>query len=93
MIPACPTESLTFVKHWKPTPQLARPAKGKILKEIKYVHGQGNWVLSMASGTFAGDDAGFYDLFRLEGGKIIEHWDTIQTIPPKAERKNPHGKF
>ena len=28
------------------------------------------------------------DLFRLEGGKIVEHWDTVQEIPEKALNAN-----
>ena len=31
------------------------------------------------------------DLFRLQGGKIVEHWDVLQPIPP--ESKNPHPMF
>jgi predicted SnoaL-like aldol condensation-catalyzing enzyme len=31
------------------------------------------------------------DLFRLEGGKIVEHWDVLQSVPP--ESKNPHPMF
>jgi hypothetical protein len=25
--------------------------------------------------------------------KIAEHWDTLQTIPPRADWKNENGKF
>ncbi|TIX10233.1 MAG: ester cyclase, partial [Mesorhizobium sp.] len=35
----------------------------------------------------------YYDLFRVENGKIAEHWDTIEAIPPNAEWKNGNGKF
>jgi len=28
------------------------------------------------------------DLFRLEDGKIVEHWDTVQEIPEKALNDN-----
>ena len=35
----------------------------------------------------------FYDLFRIENGKIVEHWDTIEEIPPRSEWKNQNGKF
>jgi predicted SnoaL-like aldol condensation-catalyzing enzyme len=29
----------------------------------------------------------------IKGGKIAEHWDTIEKIPPGAEWKNSYGKF
>ena len=34
------------------------------------------------------------DFFRFDAkGKIVEHWDTIETIPAKSEWKNENGKF
>jgi predicted SnoaL-like aldol condensation-catalyzing enzyme len=30
----------------------------------------------------------FYDLFRIENGLIVEHWDTIQEIKPDEESAN-----
>lgn len=35
----------------------------------------------------------FYDLFRLEKGKITEHWDVFADIPRKSEWNNENGKF
>lgn len=57
------------------------------------VLGQGNFVLAVSEGQFLGNHSSFYDLFRIENGKIVEHWDTVETIPPKAEWKNRNGKF
>jgi predicted SnoaL-like aldol condensation-catalyzing enzyme len=91
--PRLPDGVANLRKALEANAQPGAAAKGKILKDIKYVYGQGNWVLLIAPGTFAGDDAAFYDLFRLEHGKIAEHWDTIETIPPRDQWKNPHGKF
>jgi len=60
---------------------------------VHRVLGEGNFVLAMSEGTFGGNPTSFYDLFRVENGKIAEHWDTIETIPPKSEWKNANGKF
>jgi predicted SnoaL-like aldol condensation-catalyzing enzyme len=60
---------------------------------IHRVLGEGNFVLTVSEGTFAGKPSSFYDLFRVEGGKIAEHWDTIETIPPKEQWQNANGKF
>ncbi|WHO11869.1 hypothetical protein KZ699_24645 (plasmid) [Agrobacterium cucumeris] len=57
------------------------------------VLGKGDFVLTVSEGTFAGKLTSFYDLFRVQNGKIAEHWDTIETIPAKAEWKNQNGKF
>ena len=62
--------------------------------QIHKVLGQGNFVLTVSEGKFGqGDHVAYYDLFRVEGGKIVEHWDVIQTIPAKSEWKNINGKF
>lgn len=62
--------------------------------KLHKVLGEGNFVLSMSEGKFGkGEHTAFYDLFRLENGKIIEHWDVIQAIPPQSEWKNTNGKF
>lgn len=69
--------------------------QGVVMKygHIHKVLGEGNFVLVASEGSFAGQHTAFYDLFRVENGKIAEHWDTIQTIPPAAEQKNANGKF
>lgn len=58
--------------------------------------GEGNYVLSISEGNFGktpGDLVAYYDLFKVEDGLIVEHWDVIQTIPAKADWKNDNGKF
>jgi hypothetical protein len=54
---------------------------------------EGNFVLAVLEGTQQGRTLSSYDLFRLENGKIVEHWDTIEEVPPASEWKNNHGKF
>ncbi|TQV71976.1 hypothetical protein FLL45_17555 [Aliikangiella marina] len=54
---------------------------------------QGNFVLSVCEGFFDGIHSSFYDLFRVNNNKIVEHWDTRETVPEKSEWKNNNGKF
>lgn len=60
---------------------------------IHKVLGEGNFVLVVSEGTFGGKPTTFYDLFRVENGKIAEHWDVIEEIPAKENWKNNNGKF
>ena len=52
---------------------------------------EGNFVLTGSEGSFGGTPTAFYDLFRVEAGKIVEHWDVIAPIPEKMAHDN--GKF
>lgn len=66
--------------------------------EMKYetlhkVLGKGNLVLTVSEGYLAGVHSSYYDLFRIENGKIAEHWDVIETILPECQRANANGKF
>ena len=54
---------------------------------------EGDFVLSVCEGTRGGVHTSFYDLFHLAGGKIVEHWDTTEAVPPRNEWKNDNGKF
>ncbi len=57
------------------------------------VLGEGNFVLTVSEGTFANKPTSYYDLFRVEAGKIVEHWDVVETILPSDQWKNTNGKF
>ncbi|MEM8837245.1 MAG: nuclear transport factor 2 family protein [Pseudomonadota bacterium] len=64
-----------------------------VLGEIKNntlhrVVGEGNFVLTQAEGTWSGKPVAIYDLFRVEAGRIVEHWDVIQEIPSELAHSN-----
>jgi predicted SnoaL-like aldol condensation-catalyzing enzyme len=54
---------------------------------------EGNFVLSVSEGFIRDKHTSFFDLFRIFEGKLVEHWDTIETIPARKEWKNDNGKF
>ncbi len=62
-------------------------------ERVHQVLGQGNFVLTVSEGRLGGAHTSFYDLFRVENGRIAEHWDTIETIAPQSDWKNGNGKF
>jgi len=76
--------------------QLVQFLKEKFPKsraEIKRVFADGDFViLHVHSVREPGSrGAAIIDIFRLENGKIVEHWDVIQPIPDKA--LNTNGMF
>jgi predicted SnoaL-like aldol condensation-catalyzing enzyme len=50
-------------------------------------------VLAVSAGTFGERSTSYYGLDRLQDGKIAEHWDTLESIPPHPDWKNTNGKF
>src|SRR6202140_4463792 len=53
---------------------------------------EGNFVLGLVEARAEPPTAN-YDLFRVENGKIAEHWDVLSVIPPQNQRKNTNGAF
>ncbi|MEL7026135.1 MAG: nuclear transport factor 2 family protein [Pseudomonadota bacterium] len=75
---------------------MAEMAQQGITMEYSKVHkiiGEGNFVLAMSEGSFGGEPQAFYDLFRLEDGLIVEHWDIIAPMPGPDAPHNESGKF
>lgn len=73
--------------------QLAEAGTPMVYTKNHAILGQGNFVLTVSEGQFLGSHVAFYDLFRIEDGKLVEHWDTIEEILPKEQWKNQNGKF
>lgn len=72
---------------------LAKQGMPMVYSKNHKILGEGNFVLSISEGQFLNQHVSFYDLFRVENGMIVEHWDTIEKIPAKADWKNNNGKF
>ena len=72
---------------------LAEQGIQMIYTTVHQVLAQGNYVLAVSEGTFGGAPTSYYDLWRVENGKIAEHWDVMETIAAKETWQNQNGKF
>ena len=61
--------------------------------DIRRVIAEGDMVVTHSLLKFTPDDPGTVavDLFRLDDGKVVEHWDVLQPFP--QESANPHPMF
>ena len=72
---------------------LAEAGIQMIYTTVHQVLAQGDYVLAISEGTFGGAPTSYYDLWRVENGKIAEHWDVMETIADKETWQNSNGKF
>ncbi len=56
------------------------------------VMGQGNYVIAYSKVFINGTDYALFDIFRMDNGKIVEHWDNKEIIPLRESLTNS-GKF
>jgi predicted SnoaL-like aldol condensation-catalyzing enzyme len=75
---------------------LTEQSNGKPTIAYNHLHrvfAEGNFDLSLSEGEHTCTHSASYDLFRLEDGKIVEHWDTTEKVASKDQWKNDNGKF
>ena len=62
----------------------------RLRAEIKQVFAEGDFVIGHVHGVREPGQRGsaIVDIFRLEDGKIVEHWDVAQDIPEKMPHNN-----
>lgn len=58
--------------------------------EIKQAFADGDYVILHVHAKRNAEDRGsaVMDIFRLENGKVVEHWDVIQAIPETSNNEN-----
>ena len=58
--------------------------------EIKQIFADGDYVIVHVHAVREPGTRGnaIFDLFKLENGKVVEHWDTVQPIPETAQNNN-----
>ncbi|OWA49943.1 hypothetical protein BV898_14477 [Hypsibius exemplaris] len=61
--------------------------------QLHMVLGEGDYVFTTSAGTRGGKAVAVHDLFRMSSGKVVEHWDIVEEIPPRGKWRNNNGKF
>ena len=69
----------------------AQRGQGYTISKLHMTIAEGNFVLTVSEGKEGETATAFYDLWRLEAGLIVEHWDVISEIP--SEMAHSNGKF
>lgn len=87
-----------LIQHNQNISQGAKAYKAYLLEnEVSYdfifkLMAQGNYVVAYSKVFIGKQDYAQFDIFRLEKGKIVEHWDNKEVMPNKYELTNL-GKF
>ena len=71
-------------------PMFSRPEAQFVVKRI-IVDGDMAVIHLFGRGDPTTPGAAVADIYRLKGGKIVEHWDILQPMPAKSA--NPHPMF
>ena len=71
---------------------LEMPNRPLWYREIVLLVGQGNFVATLCRTIWEDAEYAQVDVFRLEDGLIVEHWDNVEPVPPPEELVNS-GKF
>lgn len=92
--------SQTYIQHNKEVVDGLAPFKALALdenksliyEEIVLLVGQGNFVATLCKANWEGEPFCQVDIFRIEDGLVVEHWDNVEAVPPEEESVNS-GKF
>ncbi|QSQ15006.1 nuclear transport factor 2 family protein [Myxococcus landrumensis] len=74
-----------FVSHLQALAARGAPVR---YARVHRIIGEGHFVFAQSEGALGDRRMAFYDLFRVEDGKLAEHWDVHQPIPDTLTHGN-----
>ena len=69
---------------------MAGPGKDMVYRDVFKIIGQGNFVMVYSHVSLV-EEYAVFDLFRVEDGRIVEHWDNMEPLPEGPQPNS--GKF
>lgn len=70
------------------TPFFSNPAIPKTKIDVRRVAADGDLVWLHIRSKTTGAERAVVDIFRVQDGKIAEHWDVVQPVPPTSANEN-----
>ncbi len=64
-------------------------AQAIVYGDVRHVLAEGNFVVTASQGSVGGTPHALWDLWRVEGGKIVEHWSIHSEMKVSALHSNP----
>jgi predicted SnoaL-like aldol condensation-catalyzing enzyme len=61
---------------------------GAVVERCHRIIADGEFVFTQGEGTLGGVPTAFYDIFRVENGKLAEHWDVVFAKPARLPHDN-----
>jgi predicted SnoaL-like aldol condensation-catalyzing enzyme len=62
-----------------------------VVERVHRIVAEGEFVFTQGEGQLHGKPTAFYDIFRVERGKLAEHWDVV--FPKPAQLRHQNGLF
>jgi predicted SnoaL-like aldol condensation-catalyzing enzyme len=54
-------------------------------RQVHHSIGDGNFVFVLSEGAVAAQDVAHYDLFRVDGSRLVEHWNARRAVPATTQ--------
>lgn len=73
--------------------KIRQEGQGLVYSKMHRSIADGQFVLTHSEGSIAGNRHAYFELWRVENGKIAELWDAIPAIPTDEQAVHGHGVF
>ncbi|MNI74566.1 SnoaL-like domain protein [compost metagenome] len=73
--------------------QLREAGQGLQYSRVHRSVAEGDFVLTHSEGSIAGERHAYFELWRVQDGKVVELWDAITPVPEDSQARHRHGIF